>query len=139
MNTFLPYDDFARSARCLDRMRLGKMRVETLQLLKSLIDPTYGWRNHPASRMWSNHGRSLARYGVAVCDVWIARGYKDTCRDKILELNALFPPDDSDPEWLGNEQFHASHRSNLLRKSPEFYSQYGWTESPDLEYIWPVK
>lgn len=33
---------------------------------------------------------------------------------------------------------HASHRSNLLRKEPEYYTQFGWTEPPDLPYVWPV-
>ena len=34
MQTFLPYPDFARSAAVLDRQRLGKQRVEVLQILK---------------------------------------------------------------------------------------------------------
>ena len=33
---------------------------------------------------------------------------------------------------------HASHRSNLLRKEPAHYTQFGWTEPPDLPYVWPV-
>ena len=36
------------------------------------------------------------------------------------------------------KKIHASHRSNLLRKDPEFYGKYGWTEPDNLEYIWPV-
>jgi hypothetical protein len=43
------------------------------------------------------------------------------------------------PFWLGNEKFHASHRSNLLRKDFKFYSQYGWQEENNLPYIWPTK
>jgi hypothetical protein len=42
------------------------------------------------------------------------------------------------PPWLGDEAFHASHRSNLLRKNPEWYGQFGWTEPDDLPYVWPV-
>lgn len=41
--------------------------------------------------------------------------------------------------WLGDPAFHASHRSNLLRKNAEHYGAFGWTESPDLEYVWPVR
>jgi hypothetical protein len=44
----------------------------------------------------------------------------------------------SPPKWLGNADFHASHRSNLLRKEPSHYSQFHWVESPDLPYVWPV-
>jgi len=42
------------------------------------------------------------------------------------------------PLWLGNTELHASHRSNLLRKDKLFYAQYGWNESADLPYVWPV-
>jgi len=36
MQTFLPYPDFKRSAQVLDRQRLGKQRVENLQLMTAL-------------------------------------------------------------------------------------------------------
>ena len=31
MQTFLPYSNFKKSAKCLDRQRLGKQRVEALK------------------------------------------------------------------------------------------------------------
>jgi hypothetical protein len=27
----------------------------------------------------------------------------------------------------------------LLRKAPEWYGQFGWRESADLPYVWPVR
>lgn len=135
MQTFLPYNDFRKSAQVLDRQRLGKQRVETLQLLKALAGETKGWVNHPAAKMWRGYENALVIYGVAMCDEWISRGYKDTCRDKILayrDYNTAVVV----PKWLGREDFHESHRSNLLRKNREYYSQFGWTEPDDLEYVW---
>lgn len=41
------------------------------------------------------------------------------------------------PAWWGDESVHASHRSNLLRKDPQFYSAFGWSEPHDLPYVWP--
>ena len=38
MQTFLPYPDFARSAQALDMRRLGKQRVEVLQILGTLCE-----------------------------------------------------------------------------------------------------
>lgn len=135
MQTFLPYADFAKSAKCLDRQRLGKQRVEVLQLLKALHNEGRGgWRNHPAARMWANNIGSLVEYGQAICIEWISRGYKDTCYQKISAYKKL---DITPPSWLGKQEFHASHRSNLLRKAPDWYSQWGWTETPDLPYTWP--
>jgi hypothetical protein len=48
------------------------------------------------------------------------------------------PEDVTLPHWLGREDFHASHRSNLIRKDPIWYGQFGWTEPNNIEYIWPT-
>lgn len=135
MQTFLPYPDFTQSAQCLDRQRLGKQRVETLQILKALTDPAYGWQNHPATHMWRGYTPALADYGLAICAEWRARGYRDSCALQLVPFTVENP---SLPSWIGNPDLHASHRSNLLRKFPEHYAQFGWTEGPDLPYIWPV-
>jgi hypothetical protein len=64
---------------------------------------------------------------------WIVRGFKNTMNfEKFDELPVV-------PDWFGNEKFHASHRSNLLKKDPEFYSKYGWTEDPSDPYVWTDK
>ena len=132
MQTFLPYPDFHESAKVLDVKRLGKQRVETLQLLKG------SWPNHPASRMWRGHMRALAQYGVAICDVWISRGYKDTCREKILALAENYPESESTlPSWIGDEAFHRSHQSNLVRKDSNRYGKIFPNVPDNLEYIWP--
>src|SRR5690606_11138493 len=53
MQTFLPYEDFAATAQVLDQRRLGKQRVEALQVLRGLTRPGYGWRHRPAVSMWA--------------------------------------------------------------------------------------
>ena len=40
MQTFLPYPDFKKSASCLDYKRLGKQRVEGLQILNAIQGDT---------------------------------------------------------------------------------------------------
>lgn len=142
MQTFLPYPDFARSAAVLDRLRLGKQRVEVLQLLRAILVPGSGWANHPAARMWRGYHEALTLYGRAVCREWVRRGYRDSCLSKMDDLLyeadhpwRVSPPY---PHWLGGLDFHAAHRSNLLRKDPVWYGQFGWTEGPELPYVWPV-
>ncbi|GAB3960278.1 hypothetical protein GCM10029978_009170 [Actinoallomurus acanthiterrae] len=66
MQTFLPYADFAATARVLDPRRLGKQRVEALQVLRGLTVPGYGWRHHPAVRMWAGYEEALTRYGLEI-------------------------------------------------------------------------
>lgn len=137
MQTFLPYPDFAKSALVLDNKRLGKQRVECLQILKALSDPGYGWQNHPAVKMWRHWQISLASYGEIVCFEWRKRGFQDTCLEKLQPYSALRVDLQPVPTWC-NENFCASHRSNLLRKDPTHYGRFGWTEPSNLPYVWPV-
>jgi hypothetical protein len=136
MQTFLPYADFNKSAEVLDMKRLGKQRVETLQIVKALLTPSYGWQNHPAVKMWRGHEWYLYLYQNAICNEWTSRGYKDTCLDKTLIAMAGQPIGIKKPEWLGREDIHQSHRSNLTRKMPEWYSEF-WEEPDDIPYVWP--
>ena len=141
MQTFLPYENFTRVAQVLDMKRLGKQRVETLQVIKALSDPNYGWRNHPAVKMWRGYGPTLFAYQEAICNEWTSRGYKDTCLEKSRE--AVRPLYDTDnfhtPDWLRDPALHLSHQSNLIRKLPEFYRPIFGDDVPDdLEYVWPV-
>ena len=143
MQTFLPYPDFERSAYVLDRQRLGKQRVENLQIIKALLDPSYGWQNHPAVKMWRDSLGSLLMYQTAICNEWTDRGYKDTCLDKTRALlqekmDAGVVINFEPPKWLGKPELHTSHRSNLLRKNAEHYGPLFEDElSADLEYYWP--
>ncbi len=145
MQTFLPYPDFAASLAVLDYRRLGKQRLECLQLLRALRNTTdvnledqdmttvrKGWVNHPAAKMWRGHEGMLAEYHDAAIREWVSRGYKNT-----MLLRAL-PGPHAKPSWLGDPEFHASHRSNLLRKNPMWYSAFGWEEPDNMEYVWPL-
>ena len=131
MQTFLPYADFYASAKVLDNSRLGKQRVEVLQILKAIIDGV-GWIHHPATHMWRGHTNVLVNYGIVMCNEWIDRRHMDTCLAKIA--NYENPSKSYDPPlWIGNEDFHASHRSNLVRKG---YTCF--TEDASLPYCWPI-
>jgi hypothetical protein len=141
VQTFLPYPSFAESARVLDLPRLGKQRVETFQLLRANTVPGYGWRHHPAAKMWAGHLPALVAYGLAMTDAWIAEGRADTVREKILafapEVDGLAQEELDLPWWVGDEAFHLSHRSNLLRKDPGHYRPLFGDIPDDLPYIWP--
>lgn len=139
MQTFLPYPSFIDSAKCLDYRRLGKQRVETKQILLALSDPTYGWQNHPIVKMWIGHIPALALYGYTICTEWKARGYKDTLQEYFYNYFDLLA--DSEiiyPSWLGDARIHDSHKSNLLRKYPEWYSQFNWNVPDNLPYYWAI-
>lgn len=149
MQTFLPCPDFADTARVLDPRRLGKQRAETIQVLRALTVPGYGWRHHPAAAMWAGYEEALVRYGLVVCEEWIARGHQDASTATLLadlqtgtglatvrDQEALARTHDL-PPWLGDKAFHLSHQSSLLRKDPVHYGPYFPGVPDDLPYVWP--
>jgi len=141
MQTFLPYESFIESAKCLDYRRLGKQRLEAYQILRTLTGKSKGWVNHPAVKMWQGHEWQLYLYALDICKEWRNRGYKDTLRDKLMDMMGKYPAltyPNRIPSWLGGP-IHASHRSNLLRKNKEFYGKYSWNEPDTLAYVWPVR
>ena len=150
MQTFLPYADFEQSARALDHKRLGKQRVETIQIIRALTREKYGWAHHPAVLMWQGYEEALGRYGLTNVEVWKELGFADTCADTmradlaavgICEIRTArkLAADGALPPWLGSEAFHRSHRSALLRKNPEHYRPLFPDVPDDLECVWPVR
>lgn len=131
MQTFLPYPDFVASSRVLDWRRLGKQRVEAFQIWKALM---FGgaWARHPAVRMWRGYEQSLLVYHDAMIREWIHRGYRNNMPFRGARSVSHTPP------WLGDEAFHRSHQSNLLRKDYAHYSPHFPGVPTDLPYIWPA-
>lgn len=145
MQTFLPYKELHKSAFCLDNLRLNKQCVETVQIYKAITDPEYGWQNHPAVNMWRKYENYLILYGVRVCNEYKKRFGKLHWAHYQLLLPAyhifevLLKNEICKPKWLGYKPFHDSHRSNLLRKNPEWYGKFNWKVPDNLPYYWPTK
>ena len=66
MQTFLPHESFEKSAQVLDWRRLGKQRVEGMQIINAITGktrkdgkPYKGWINHPCSVMWRDYAPAL--------------------------------------------------------------------------------
>lgn len=192
MQNFLPYPDFEKSVRCLDRTRLVKQNLETRQCLNALLGLSEGWVNHPAVKAFRDHERFLFNYGLKVNEECVRRGYKSSI-DRYDVYKPLLNANEAPPSWFGKEEIHASHRGRLkckgqidvyceairkklklrgindwlkvnynkdknqlkykdfpmlIGKVNEFgasnlvetnhYEKFNWTESPELEYIWPI-
>lgn len=131
MQVFLPYPSFEQSTACLDPLRLGnQIYREALTLVRG------GWPHHPVSKMWTNHKHALAKYCLTGLEELDRRGRHYPHWQSYFAEVMVNNPDTGLPKCVGNDVFHASHRSNLLRKDPVWYSKFGWTETPDLPYVW---
>lgn len=132
MQTFLPLPDYKESLRCLDPTRLGnQVYREAYTLYKG------GWPNHPASKMWSGCKYHLGLYILVGCEVLDERGKPVDWLVKEITNDLVNVTNTDPPWWVGYETFHNSHKSNLLRKDYDHYSQFGWLVPTDLPYYWP--
>ena len=119
-------------------------------MLRGLTVPRYGWRHHPAVRMWAGYEEALVRYGLEICRAWSGTGRRDTCAGLLVaELDrargVVAPRTQWElaaagalPPWLGDPAFHRSHRSALVRKDPRHYRPLFPGVPDDLPYVWPV-
>lgn len=141
MQIFLPYPDMRKSLQVLDNKRLGKQRVETYQIISAITGrpkldgtPYKGWLNHPCTIMWKDYLPALKMYLNYSIAEWIVRGFNNTMNfEQYIEDQVVLP------KWFGDSKFHDSHKSNLLKKDPVFYSQYNWNVNPENPYVWVDK
>jgi hypothetical protein len=150
VQTFIPYSDFEATARILDTKRLGKQRVEVIQIVRALTVPGYAWASHPAVLMWRSYEEALGRYGLIICKVWTERGFADSCAATIrsdlaaagvteIRSYSSLAAADRLPQWLFDPALQRSHQSALVRKDPDHYRPFFPDVPPDLDYVWPVR
>lgn len=116
MQTFCPLVDFYENARVLHpKYHLGNQYYR-----EGMILLTGGWKNHPASKMWRNYRYALTSYLLGLQAELQRRGkwYGKTAI-KIRKIRKSLK-DTGLPAWIGDPDFHASHRSSLLFKGSIF-------------------
>jgi hypothetical protein len=153
MQTFMPYAEYFKCAQVLDNKRLGKQRVEALQIFQ-ILKKRYAWYqtnnpshilnekgnligflNHPAVLMWEGHSISLMHYIGSMVYEWKRRGFQNNIKIPNHFANNEYLR----PVWSWETDYQIAHRSTLIRKFPEHYSKL-WPGVPDdIEYIWPEK
>ena len=147
MQTFLISNDPKETAKVLDSKRLGKQRIESIQIANILLgfQKSNAWKNHPAVLMWKGYEEYLVKvYLKEMMVEWIRRGFKnEKCFQHYLKLSEKVENEVyngfkniSKPKWFCNKLFE-SHKSNLMRKDPNYYFWYGIPNN--LEYWWPTK
>jgi hypothetical protein len=98
--------------------------------------------------MWKGYEEALGRYGLTMCDVWVEKGFGDTCATTIVSdlaavgVDRIRSYDELEaagalPSWLTDAELQRSHRSALVRKDPEYYGALFPDVPRDLPYHWP--
>lgn len=129
MQTFLPYKSTSKSAQCLDKKRVFKQAVECKQILCTIHAKnlpcdwmetkswkSQKWKNHPAVKEWIPYENFL-------------KDFYNECLSRSLSLNIkthlpfLKINHIEKPWFIGNEIYHDSIKSQLLKKNFDFYSK----------------
>ena len=147
MQTFTTYSDLRESARCLDSKRLNKQLVETKQIYDTIVNNKKAWSNHPVVNLWRGCEAGLLLYGKIHYEEWKERyvlglrGGKLTHKsgeEMVSEYYNRVTEIIKFPSCIYDDNFLISHRSNLIRKNPEYYSKF-WPNTPNnIPYYWPA-
>jgi hypothetical protein len=134
MMTFIVVGDLALNAELLDNTRLGKQRVEALQIINAILgNAGAGWRSHPATLAWKPYLNGLKYYANCIIAEWVKRGNNNNMPYFEIPSVVLMP------WWVKWDKLHQSHRAMLMRKDP-FYYRTKFTVDPEYMqygYIWP--
>lgn len=150
MQVFLPFASFRQSVQSLDPTRLGN---QIWRECKTLLNG--GWSNHPVAKMWAPHRDWLALYALyGLEELEHRRAIK---LEKLYALQEYFdsiikstPGTTAHPPFVGHEDFHRSHRLNLLWKGQQdveagkcnvnWYTRFFPEPVPRTqpEYTWPL-
>lgn len=140
MQTFLtstnpdPVEACRETFNMLDNARLGKQRLEAVQLIKGQFP------NHPAAKMWVGHKHALAMYAAFACIHWRERGFNDSLLPKLERAMERTRRPLVWPWWFGHPAFVRCHKSKLYYKgSPKWVGavEFGLGAPHQLPYLWP--
>lgn len=155
MQTFLPYEDYAESAKVLDANRLNSQLNESLVIVRSLFrqypvkkSGKSGWEGHTVVEMWRDCELQLARYAKACAFEYLynrplavnneaksltSRKARFSFWNDLIEKLEDEGYPDTKIEHLGDEEFHSAFRALLLFKDIQYATFRAWkqNEYPD--------
>lgn len=136
MQTFLPYDSFAKSAEVLDITRLRKQTIECKQIYNALCGSPRGNRDHCLYRTWDAVGVMLLRsYWWFMCEECKKRGistgiskcFSETPMwTKLSDCGLVFPKD-----------YHKRYKQHLLAKKYGHYRNF-WPKETKRYGYWAL-
>lgn len=117
MQTFLPYKEVFKTAKCLDPRRLNKQIIECKQIFDAIDGTGKGWFNHPIVKMYKGQSAFVQLY-MTVLQLYATdeRGKSKEIGDTMAELEA-------GPSFITNDYCDQMKR-RLYTKDPIYYAQF---------------
>ena len=165
VNTFIVSTNLKKNFKILDRRRLGKQRLECLQIINALEGTSTGYINHSATKAFYSENKKELKNNIKALKIyynyclreWIKRGYKNS-----MEFYTIYKDIDKDtyeeytsynnrregivymPWFFSYRPFILSHQASLLRKEKDYYKEYFVIDEilkpyMDKGYLWSYK
>ena len=132
MQLYLPYPDFEKSVQCLTTNHLNRVRTNCQLMAKAFLEPSR-WCYHPSFKAWKPYYKAFQYYHDCVVKEWIGRGFNT----KAVLFGAPKPERKDMPWFIGNDRYHSSMRSNLIRLNFTYKERCEWVEDGKQPYLWP--
>jgi len=146
MQTWIISSNFKKSAKLLDRKRLGAQIYEGIHILSSLlncnnklVNSKRNIANHPASKLWKDFESELLYYIYCHLREWLSRGYKTDINLKNYKmLKSRIKLKNNVPYWITNNLIE-THKSVLFKKD-DYYKGIWQNVNIELNmrYDWRV-
>lgn len=153
MKILLPYPNFSLSAKVMHTADL----FDTLHDIETALSVLHQTDEAAADTLWEDsciqawrgHEAQLAEYGLTILDEARTRVYtlETVCKECFFEMKghqeslthhqlAAESGGLAHPDWMGNTNLHTSHKSELLRSHPDFYSKLFEFVRADIPVQW---
>lgn len=127
------HTDFLINAKLLDDQRLGKQRVEAMQILHILQGKQKGFSKHPIVKSWQGYEDGLKYYINCCIYEWVQRGMQNNM--KVYDI----PDQIVVPWWVFWRPLIMSHRMMMTRKDKRYVGKFKVDDGyADYGYIWPT-
>lgn len=115
MQVFVPYPQPIKVVECLDRTRRWKQLTEVNQILDAIEGHRNGWKNHPATKMYTPYKEWLRCYRNCF-SMWFS-GREARAEYWSEQADLIRPP-------FLTDEFCDQHKRRLFTKNPEYYPQF---------------
>lgn len=127
MNVFITNISPLETAKNLDKRRLFKQIIESIQILDALEGRSEAWRNHPATLQYAEHIDWLKAYSE--CLLTYREGFTTRANKADKTAQLLTPA-------FHNEDFFNQMKRRLFTKDPEHYAQWSDLGTSDENWYW---
>jgi hypothetical protein len=136
---WLPFPNTQQSLDVLTDEHVFDVVFQGMQCLRNIYTGEVRWRD---ARMWASHPAALLLYVQRANREMVKRGYP--AEGRVVRAHVALSREGYSlapvpPWWFGNQLFHMTQRSQLIKVNPAHYAQRLPFNTPlEMKVFWPT-